>query len=309
VSDQSETNHIGSLNQRDLWLRGDNRSTEDLVRTALAELREGVDTRGANDVAAYVLDVADEEHESIPRPSQALAALQSRGTREVFKIACALCTSQDPLERILGATILGQNLVAEKNFPDEKMEVLSEMLTIETEPNVISAICYALGHIGDERVVRYVLPFSTHPDDEVRRSVVQALLHQEDDMAVHALIELSNDNVDEVRDWATFGLGNMTEVDTPELRGALVARLDDPDEDTRWEAAAGLGRRGDQRSLERLQEAFEEGWASFGALEAATILAHPALLPALLGLREEGRDSELLEEAIEACSRADQSQA
>src|SRR5262249_16743405 len=50
-----------------------------------------------------------------------------------------------------------------------------------------------------------------------------------------------------VRDWATFGLGQLIERDTPKLRAALLVRLEDPDEKTRIEAVRGLARRGGRR--------------------------------------------------------------
>ena len=51
-----------------------------------------------------------------------------------------------------------------------------------------------------------------------------------------------------MRDWATFALGTLADEDTPALRDALAARLDDPDEDTRLEAVHGLALRGDHRA-------------------------------------------------------------
>ena len=63
-----------------------------------------------------------------------------------------------------------------------------------------------------------------------------------------ALIALSADPEAAVRDWATFALGTLAEQDSPALRDALAARLDDPDEDTRLEAIHGLALRGDDRA-------------------------------------------------------------
>ena len=51
-----------------------------------------------------------------------------------------------------------------------------------------------------------------------------------------------------MRDWATFALGTLAEADSRQLRDALAARLDDPDEDTRLEAVHGLAVRGDPRA-------------------------------------------------------------
>ncbi len=68
------------------------------------------------------------------------------------------------------------------------------------------------------------------------------------DEALNALIELSADADAKVRDWATFALGTLAEADSPALRDALAARLDDADEDTRMEAVHGLALRGDERA-------------------------------------------------------------
>ena len=68
---------------------------------------------------------------------------------------------------------------------------------------------------------------------------------------MEALIALSADADADVRDWATFALGTLAAADTPELREALAARVEDADEDTRLEAVHGLALRGDTRAARR----------------------------------------------------------
>jgi len=62
-------------------------------------------------------------------------------------------------------------------------------------------------------------------------------------------VELSGDPAPRVRDWATFGLGSQIDRDDTQVRDALMARLEDPDEDTRVEALRGLAARGDERAI------------------------------------------------------------
>ena len=65
-----------------------------------------------------------------------------------------------------------------------------------------------------------------------------------------------------MRDWATFALGMLASQDTIELREALVARLEDPDPETRLEAVHGLALRGDRRAVEPALELLADAAAT-----------------------------------------------
>jgi HEAT repeat protein len=56
------------------------------------------------------------------------------------------------------------------------------------------------------------------------------------------LAKLTADEDEEVRDWATFGLGVLGDIDTVEIREALAARLSDANDDAREEAVVGLAK-------------------------------------------------------------------
>jgi len=88
-----------------------------------------------------------------------------------------------------------------------------------------------------------------HPDPRLRRAVAFGLFGLDDDLAVSTLIDLSRDVEAEVRDWATFGLGTQLERDDALLRSALLARIDDADDNTRAEALRGLAGRGEKRAV------------------------------------------------------------
>jgi HEAT repeat protein len=126
---------------------------------------------------------------------------------------------------------------------------------------------------------------------------------QEDRVAVGTLIELTRDRKAHVRDWATFALGVQIEMDTPEIRQALVERLSDEDADTRAEAMVGLARRGDRRVLPALREELTSGSVGTLAVEAAALIRESHLHPLLVALqRWWDVDEELLREAINTCS-------
>ena len=58
-----------------------------------------------------------------------------------------------------------------------------------------------------------------------------------------------------MRDWATTGIGQCVELDSPEIRAALLHRVDDEDVFTQVEAMHGLARRRDARVLPPLIQA------------------------------------------------------
>jgi HEAT repeat protein len=118
------------------------------------------------------------------------------------------------------------------------------MLQSETNPRVVVAVAFALGHQHDARAVPELVRFAEHPEADVRYAVVHGLMGQLAPLAIATLIRLTEDPEAKVRDWATFALGSQIDLDTREIRDALIARLDDPDEATRAEAIDGLSRRG-----------------------------------------------------------------
>ena len=104
-----------------------------------------------------------------------------------------------------------------------------------------------------------------------------ALGGRDDAMSVRTLLELSGDESGEVRDWATFGLGSLCTLDTPEVRAALVARLADAQPEVRGEAMVGLACRGDLRVLDVILGELGRpapGWFVFEAAEQL-LGAHP----------------------------------
>jgi HEAT repeat protein len=175
----------------------------------------------------------------------AICVLHFRGNAEVLGAAKFLCRSSCEQERGLGADILGQLGVPDRTFPEESVAELLRMLQLETSPCVLEAIAFALGHYQhDPRAVHELVRFAHHREADVRYAVVHGLMGKVAPLAIATLIGLTEDPEAKVRDWATFALGSQIDLDTSEIRDALAARLNDPDEVTRAEAMAGLSRRG-----------------------------------------------------------------
>ncbi|WP_432987176.1 HEAT repeat domain-containing protein [Dactylosporangium sp. CA-233914] len=154
--------------------------------------------------------------------------------------------------------------------------LLAAPLTTPAELADAVAWCY------DDAALPLLLPLARHPHAAVRRAVAQALPSVLGEAApedtVHALIALSADRDEDVRDWACFALGTqLSEVDSLRVRDALVARLDDPHDDTRCEALLGLARRRDLRVLPVLHERLSRDNVFSLEIDAAGALGHASL--------------------------------
>jgi hypothetical protein len=233
---------------------------------------------------------------------EAVVALHWRGAAEVLERAAGLTCSFCAVERRVGADILGQ-LGIPHAFPTQCVSILRKMLRREADAGVLHSILIALGHLGEPEAIEPASRFRWHHDPEVRYGVVQALTGHEDPLAIESLIELSKDDDARVRDWATFGLGQQLDADTPSLREALIERLTDSDEEARGEALIGLARRGDARLIPALINELESESVGTLAVEAAELIADPQLYSALVALRDcWDVNADLLEAAILACS-------
>lgn len=247
------------------------------------------------------LSAPDEETER-----EAVMALHRRGDRATLDAMVALFARTDARARSLAADVIGQLGVPERTLPDDSFAALAHQLPRETEPAVLGDLGVAFGHLRDARAVPLLRPLSDHPDARVRFGVVMGLMGHDTEAALGTLITLSADRDGEVRNWATFALGAQTEEDTPALRAALHARLDDSHLETRSEALSGLAERGDRSIVPRLATALAiEGSLDPLAVEAAARLGEPELHGALVALRGHSaltaRFAEVLEDAIARC--------
>jgi HEAT repeat protein len=118
-----------------------------------------------------------------------------------------------------------------------------------------------------------------HPDAEIRFAVACALgAFANDPEAIQVLIVLTRDADDDVRDWAVFGLGNLGDGDSVEIRDVLFCRLDDSNEDVREEAIVGLAKRKDRRVLPSLIAALSLSELDDPGVTMLTIEAADAML-------------------------------
>lgn len=240
----------------------------------------------------------DEEpllYQAEPTGWAAITHLHQLGSREVLHLALAACVGADVLSRRVGACVLGQlghaKIGFDPVFERERYQGLSDLLAAEqmgpNDPAVLADTCVALGHLHDARAIPALLELRIHPMAEVRLGVVSGLSGYVESEAIDGLITLSADADEEVRDWATFGLGQLIPTDTPAIRAALHARLDDPCAEIRGEAIEGLATRGDRSVLPILIRELHIG-VSQPLLDASIALATPDLCEALAAAQRGG---------------------
>ncbi len=210
-------------------------------------------------------------------PWHAVHALRRIGSREVLDIASEWSRSDEPLKRARGADVLAQlGKTAEhpeNNFPEDSFNVIAVLAESEKHIQPLSSAIQALGHIGDPRAIPLLVRYSTHPKSEVRFAVACACGNfAAEPPIVSVLIELMRDSDEDVRDWATFGLGTLSTVDAPEIRDAFAKRLNDSSSDVVDEALAGLAQRRDQRALPLILERLRQPDVDEHTLESAAAM-------------------------------------
>jgi HEAT repeat protein len=218
----------------------------------------------------------------------AIVALRQHGSREIFEYAAAWCASDDSLKRARAAAILCQlrrapmtnelpegsaYVKTETIFCDESYSLITKMLENEQDPMVLDSAIHALGHLYNAAAIPLILTYQNHPDENVRLAVTRALgCFPNDPLYVCGLLKLTSDPDTDVRDWAVFGVGVKGDVDSPEIRDALLRCLDDSSVDVREEAAIGLGRRQDRRLIPKLRKMLHEPVFKKRVAEAAAAL-------------------------------------
>lgn len=266
------------------------------------------DSRSVEELVSGALDTALLADDGATRWTY-VTALQRRGDRTTWEAMCGLCSSSSAEQRILGIDVLGQLGFEEgKPFREETVPILLPACR-EADEKIVDAAVTALGHLGGAQGLPAILDLVAHPSTVVRLAVARALPNLVDDdppdTVVAALTTLTTDADAEVRDWATFGLGVLLEVDSPAVRDTLLARITDEGGDTAGEALLGLATRCDERALAPILERLRDDPGNL-IVEAAGELGHWGALPLLLHLKASNWElnevrPHVLDDAIESC--------
>lgn len=241
-----------------------------------------------------------------------VSALHDSEPAEVWALVAPLATHEDVRLQQLVPDVL--RLLGREAQPlaMQTLELFAQMVAASPPAELLASIANACVAFHDPSVVTMLAPHAAHPDDTVREAVLHAVRRSGRPEAIAALISLSGDPVEELREWATFALGSQLPlVDAAEIRDALATRLTDPHEATRDEAVIGLGLRADARALGPLRAQLERGFVGEALFQAARALASPTLRAALDALVQNPKvqatltDEERAEltAALTACTR------
>jgi len=172
---------------------------------------------------------------------------------------------QKPKERCLGVDILSQLGVNNIHFPVETAELFLTLMEKETEATVLQSIAVGFSHIdleGNEslqsRICDKLALLKHHHDMDVRQGVTMGLAGHNNPIAITTLIEMMEDSDEEVRNWATFAIGQQIDDDNDTIRTALKKRLNEENSEIRGEALVGLAQRHDKDCLSYVFHEFEQ---------------------------------------------------
>lgn len=229
---------------------------------------------------------------------------------DVLAVSVGLLENDLDRGRTLGADILGRLVGIDPGCRVAVVDALLAALVVEKTPAATASMVAALGHVGDPGALGKVFPLADDPDPAVRLAVAFTIATiSPQPLAPEmrlALIRLSRDTDSEVRDWATFGLGTLTDDDSPDVRAALLERAEDASHEARAEALFGLAVRRDPRAVPHLIRALQSPHVGVLEVEAAAAAADPRLLPALWALQQAGAaDQFRVRRAIDRCSGRD----
>ena len=182
--------------------------------------------------------------------------LRTRGNEEVFKLTKQLVYSKDSVFRDIAASILGQFGYKTKLHKGESVYLLNKLLNDKNEDVITSAI-YAFGHRKCSRYAEKLASFITLNSKQVNEALAFTLGHYTHKKAIETLILLMKNKDFDTRNWATFELAQISEVNTPKICDALFNNLSDKEFEVRGEALLGLALRKDIRVKAAILEDFQ----------------------------------------------------
>jgi hypothetical protein len=195
-----------------------------------------------------------------------------------------LTKSKDPKIRNIGIDILAQMGVTPRPFLKQTLKLYFDLLNIESDPEVLMSLLYAIGHNNDKlnkTQIEKLCTFSDNDNNWVKEGLVSSLLGVDNLNAIDTLIKLSTDKISHIRNWATFGIGTQIERDNKNIKEALWNRINDKHQETKLEAIVGLAKRKDSRVNEIIKRELLDGEYGTLLFDAIIEIGDKQFLPLL----------------------------
>ncbi|MBL4706681.1 MAG: hypothetical protein JKY54_19280 [Flavobacteriales bacterium] len=202
-----------------------------------------------------------------------ISELRRRPDQSVFKKAHDLAKSNIDSHKIIGLDVLQQLGFAPRFNKNQTVQLHFELLAEPQSNKVFRSIFYGIGHNNDDlskNQVSKLTEFKTLKDLDVKHALISAISGIENSNAINLLIEFTEHQTSSIRNWATFGIGTLIELDNREIRDALWKRVDDADFETKSEAIVGLANRKDMKVKEIIISELKNG--NYGTLLFGAIL-------------------------------------
>lgn len=212
-----------------------------------------------------------------------IRVLRKRPSEELFFKCVELTKSKDPKIRSIGIDILAQLGVTSRPFLKQTLKLYFDLLTIESDPDVLMSLLYAIGHNNDKlnkTQIEKLCTFSISESNWVKEGLVSALGFVNNVNAIDVLIKLSNDRLSHIRNWATFYIGQVDR-NSKKIKEALWARVNDNHQETKLEAIVGLAKRKDSRVNEIIKRELLDGEYGTLLFEAIIEIGDKQFLPIL----------------------------
>lgn len=197
-----------------------------------------------------------------------IEALRAATTLRTVQSACSLLIEHDDEDvRLAAAHLLGTEIG--DHLAARRVEDLA-VAAWEADPaEALEIVAIELGRLRSPDAVPTLRVLAAHRAPGVRQGAATGLgaLLEVDPDALEPLVYLAGDDDSRVRDRAIHALAGSG-LDTRAVRDVLAAALSDEDLEVRFEAARGLGERGDERAIDTVVDLWPVRF-DFGSLEAA----------------------------------------
>jgi hypothetical protein len=207
-----------------------------------------------------------------------------------IRTAYEFLENNDLNKRFFALSLLGQLCNPLNNQQEETDAVdiaikLAEIIHKEKSMACLSAIATALGFTNAPQAISALLYLSQNKNEDVRFSATVSMggftVESVSEEFKKRLINLSNDEVAEIRSWATMWLAGLDEYDD-EVLAALKARLQDDEEDTSSEAIYGFAYNNIPDGLPYLKKKLKTDSIIDKDLKSAGLYGDSTLYPLLL---------------------------